>query len=153
MKLKVNFNWVKLCLSRRKPIKMKRETKEKMTLANLTIGAEAKVVKVLGKTAITRRLMEMGVVPGVSVKVVKAAPFGDPIQIRVLGYSLAMRKRRSGNYEISNETEVQSPKSNIQSPNYLTDKNKNARSDSGEKTVDNCSGRNPNAGKTTLFKF
>jgi ferrous iron transport protein A len=80
---------------------MKREVKEKLTLANLTIGAEAKVVKVLGKTAITRRLMEMGVVPGVSVKVVKTAPFGDPIQIRVLGYSLAMRKSEAEIIEIS----------------------------------------------------
>ena len=72
-----------------------------MTLANLAIGAEAKVVKVAGRTAITRRLMEMGVVPGVAVKVIKTAPFGDPIQIRVRGYSLAMRKSEAEIIEVS----------------------------------------------------
>ena len=72
-----------------------------MTLANLTIGTEAKVVKVFGNSAVTRRLMEMGVVPGVSVKVIKTAPFGDPIQIRVRGYSLAMRKSEAETIEVS----------------------------------------------------
>lgn len=70
-------------------------------MADLSIGAEAKVINVVGKTAITRRLMEMGVVPGVSVKVIKTAPFGDPIQIRVRGYSLAMRKSEAENVEVS----------------------------------------------------
>lgn len=72
-----------------------------MKLANLSIGSEAKVVEVLGNTAVARRLMEMGVVPGVSVKVVKAAPFGDPIQIRVRGYSLAMRKSEAETIVVS----------------------------------------------------
>jgi ferrous iron transport protein A len=45
--------------------------------------------------------MEMGVVPGVAVKVIKTAPFGDPIQIRVRGYSLAMRKSEAENVEVS----------------------------------------------------
>jgi ferrous iron transport protein A len=72
-----------------------------VTLANLAIGTEAKVVKVTGRTAVTRRLMEMGVVPGVAVKVIKTAPFGDPIQIRVRGYSLAMRKSEAEIIEVS----------------------------------------------------
>ena len=72
-----------------------------MKLANLTVGAEAKVVEVVGQTAVTRRLMEMGVVPGVSVKVIKTAPFGDPIQIRVRGYSLAMRKNEAETIVVS----------------------------------------------------
>lgn len=72
-----------------------------MKLANLKIGAEAKVVEVVGKTAVTKRLMEMGVVPGVSIKVIKTAPFGDPIQIRVRGYSLAMRKNEAETIVVS----------------------------------------------------
>ena len=71
------------------------------TLAELAIGAEAKVLRVVGKSAVSRRLMEMGVVPGVSIKVVKTAPFGDPIQIRVRGYSLAMRKSEAETIEVS----------------------------------------------------
>ena len=72
-----------------------------MKLANLTVGTEAKVVEVLGESAVTRRLMEMGVVPGVSVKVIKTAPFGDPIQIRLRGYSLAMRKTEAETIVVS----------------------------------------------------
>ena len=62
------------------------------SLANLRVGAEAKVSAISGDSAITRRLMEMGVVPGVTVRVVKTAPFGCPMQIRVRGYNLALRR-------------------------------------------------------------
>lgn len=72
-----------------------------MTLANLEIGSEARVTKINGNNAITKRLMEMGVVPGVSVKIVKYAPFGDPIQILVRGYNLAMRKSEADVIEVS----------------------------------------------------
>lgn len=75
--------------------------KIKMNLANLQIGAQARVTKVSGNNAITKRLMEMGVVPGVLVKVVKSAPFGDPIQILVRGYNLAMRKSEAEVIEVS----------------------------------------------------
>ena len=71
-----------------------------MTLANLSIGDTAKVTNIVGESAITKRLMEMGIVPGVSVRVVKSAPFGDPIEIRVRGYSLAMRKSEAATIEV-----------------------------------------------------
>jgi ferrous iron transport protein A len=45
--------------------------------------------------------MEMGVIPGVSIMVVKAAPFGDPLEIRVRGYSLAMRRTEADAIEVS----------------------------------------------------
>lgn len=72
-----------------------------MTLTNLPVGTSAKVVSVNGNNAITKRLMEMGVVPGVSVRIVKSAPFGDPIEIRVRGYSLALRKSEADTIEVS----------------------------------------------------
>ncbi len=45
--------------------------------------------------------MEMGVVPGVLVRVVKSAPFGDPLEIRVRGYHLAMRKNEADAIEVT----------------------------------------------------
>lgn len=72
-----------------------------MTLTNLPIGATAKVLAVHGNNAITRRLMEMGVVPGVVVRVVKSAPFGDPLEVRLRGYHLAMRKSEADAIEVS----------------------------------------------------
>ena len=62
-----------------------------LSLANLPIGTQARVIAVNGSGAIARRLMEMGVVPGAPVRVIKAAPLGDPIEIRVRGYHLALR--------------------------------------------------------------
>jgi ferrous iron transport protein A len=63
-----------------------------MSLNTLPHGARARVVSVNGADAVARRLMEMGVVPGAPVCVVKAAPLGDPIQVRVRGYHLALRR-------------------------------------------------------------
>ena len=74
-----------------------------MNLTNLPIGTNATVVAVNGSNAITKRLMEMGVVPGVSVRVVKSAPFGDPLEIRVRGYNLAMRKSEADSIEVSSK--------------------------------------------------
>ena len=72
-----------------------------MTLTNLPIGRDARVTAVNGTGRITQRLMEMGVIPGVAVQVVKMAPFGDPIEIRVRGYSLAMRKTEADAIEVT----------------------------------------------------
>ena len=55
-------------------------------------GVGARVVGVSGDGSIARRLMEMGVVPGARVRVIKAAPLGDPLEIRVRSYHLALRR-------------------------------------------------------------
>ena len=71
------------------------------TLTNVPIGTAATVVAVNGAGRISRRLMEMGVVPGVSLEVLKTAPFGDPIEVRVRGYSLAMRRSEADVIEVA----------------------------------------------------
>jgi len=71
-----------------------------MKLTNVPIGQSAKVLSITGSTPITKRLMEMGVVPGVSIRVVKSAPFGDPMEVRVRGYNLAMRRSEAQAIEV-----------------------------------------------------
>jgi len=71
-----------------------------MTLAELSSGESRTVLSVRGENVITRRLMEMGVIPGVAVRMVKSAPFGDPIEIRVRGYSLALRRNEAEAIEL-----------------------------------------------------
>ncbi|HBR57519.1 MAG TPA: hypothetical protein DEA22_08625 [Blastocatellia bacterium] len=66
-----------------------------MKLSDLQIGARATVMAINDVNTTTRRLMEMGVVPGVSVKMIKAGPFGDPIEIRLIGYNLAIRRNEA----------------------------------------------------------
>ncbi len=63
-----------------------------VTLDSLRVGAWARVLEVRGEGAVARRLMEMGVVPGAPVRVIKAAPFGDPLEVRVRNYHLALRR-------------------------------------------------------------
>ena len=79
----------------------KSEPGNSSTLTNVPIGRDARVICVNGTSRVTQRLMEMGVVPGVSVRLVKRAPFGDPIEVRVRGYSLAMRKGEADSIEVS----------------------------------------------------
>ena len=70
-------------------------------LTSVPIGSAAKVVAVNGANRISRRLMEMGVVPGVSLEVLKTAPFGDPIEVRLRGYNLAMRRTEADAIEVA----------------------------------------------------
>ncbi len=72
-----------------------KETASARSLDQLPSGVEARVVAVRGDNAVARRLMEMGVVPGAPVRVIKAAPLGDPIEIRVRGYNLALRRNEA----------------------------------------------------------
>ena len=79
-----------------------------MTLTNLPIGESAKVTAIKENNQITKRLMEMGIVPGVSVRMIKSAPFGDPLEIHVRGYHLAMRKSEADHIEVqSSEFKIQ----------------------------------------------
>jgi ferrous iron transport protein A len=62
------------------------------SLDTLPSGQSARVVNVQGSSAIARRLMEMGVVPGAHITVVRTAPLGDPIQVCLRSYHLALRR-------------------------------------------------------------
>ena len=63
-----------------------------MTLDRIPLDTMARVSSVEATDAHGLRLMEMGVVPGAPVRVVKAAPLGDPIQVCVRDYHLALRR-------------------------------------------------------------
>jgi ferrous iron transport protein A len=62
------------------------------SLDELPIGTSAHVVKIEGNSPVIKRLLEMGVIPGAPISVIRTAPLGDPLQIRVRGYHLALRR-------------------------------------------------------------
>ena len=62
-------------------------------------------MNVHGSGSIKRRLMDMGLTKGTAVKVVKLAPLGDPIELRVRGYELSLRKSESEMVVVSKEVE------------------------------------------------
>jgi ferrous iron transport protein A len=61
-------------------------------LNQLARGESAVVSHVTGEGAISRRLLEMGVIPGVLVTVLRFAPWGDPMVVDLDGYHLSLRK-------------------------------------------------------------
>ncbi len=66
--------------------------KDTSTLDKLQPGQKASVVKVGAAGAVGRRMADMGMVSGTTVEVVKVAPLGDPIEVKVKGYNLSLRK-------------------------------------------------------------
>lgn len=62
------------------------------TVKDLRIGESAKVLKLYGEGAVKRRIMDMGITKGTSVTLRKVAPLGDPLELRVRGYELSIRK-------------------------------------------------------------
>ncbi len=60
-------------------------------LATLAPGSRCQVMAVTGESGIRRRLLEMGLCSGIEVAVLRRAPLGDPIELRVRGYLLSLR--------------------------------------------------------------
>lgn len=71
-----------------------------MTLNELKIGESAIVNAVNGYGAERQHLLDMGLIPGIKVTVVKYAPMGDPIELRLHGYSLSLRKANAEKIEV-----------------------------------------------------
>ena len=71
-----------------------------MTLDKLPLGQEAVITAVGGEGALRCRLLDMGLIPKTRVRVEKFAPLGDPLELRVRGYSLSLRKEDAGKIEV-----------------------------------------------------
>jgi Fe2+ transport system protein FeoA len=63
-----------------------------MTLGDVALKVPVRVMHVGGERAFRRRLMELGLVPGTVVEVIRVAPLGDPVELRVRGCELSIRK-------------------------------------------------------------
>lgn len=71
-----------------------------MTLDELPIGEKAVISSVGGEGALRCRLLDMGLIPKTGIEVRKVAPMGDPIEIRIRGYELTIRKEDAKKIEI-----------------------------------------------------
>lgn len=71
-----------------------------MTLAEVTPGSSYKVVRLIDTGATRRRIMDMGITKGAQIRVLKAAPLGDPVDLAVRGYHLSLRKEDLNNIEV-----------------------------------------------------
>lgn len=64
-------------------------------LDSLNAGEQGRITGLTGAPDVRRRLMEMGLTPGTSLRVVRFAPLGDPIDVEVRGYHLSLRKHEA----------------------------------------------------------
>ena len=73
------------------PVKMLNELKR---------GEKGKILKIGGKGSIHRRLLDMGLVSGSEVEMQRVAPLGDPIEIKVKGYNLSLRREEAASIQV-----------------------------------------------------
>ncbi|MBQ3080789.1 MAG: ferrous iron transport protein B [Clostridia bacterium] len=108
-----------------------------MTLDQLEINDDARIQSIHTKnTALRRRIMDMGLIPGARVTMIKTAPLGDPLEIHVSGSELAVRKHDAEKIQIEKTDAIES---NQKPP------------EKAGKSIHIALIGNPNCGKTTLF--
>jgi len=120
-----------------------------MHLSDIEEGSSVIIVKVKGRGAFRRRIMEMGFVQGKEVRVVKRAPLMDPIEYAIMGYLVSLRIAEASQIEVVTTDLLE---------HYNLDFNGTLIEDSNLKTRTNLLKNinvaligNPNCGKTTLF--
>ena len=131
-----------------------------MKLDNLAIGKSAVIVSVGGTGALRQHFLDMGLIQGVEVTMVKYAPMGDPIEIKIHDFELTLRKEDAQKIEVKEITK----KEELKNKNIIF-KNKN-HPGYGESSYDKINNHqiyhesdlltfalvgNQNCGKTTLF--
>lgn len=70
------------------------------TMDQLAIGEAAAVAEVRGGGAMAVRLLEMGLVPGTRVKLLKRAPLGDPLEFQLRGYHISLRRAEANRIRV-----------------------------------------------------
>lgn len=69
--------------------------KKMKDLSDLTVGEKCRVTRVIAEAGIKRKLLDMGIVPGVEIHIQKVAPLGDPVDVLVKGYHLSLRREEA----------------------------------------------------------
>ncbi|MDR2763782.1 MAG: ferrous iron transport protein B [Tannerella sp.] len=125
-----------------------------MKLSELQTGEKGVIVKVTGRGAFRRRITEMGFIRGKEVQVIQNAPLKDPIQYRIMGYDLSLRRNDARLIEVLTAGQaVDMAEQPVVPPHAMIVPEDELRSmaiDRG-KTINVAFVGNPNSGKTSLF--
>ncbi len=68
---------------------------KRIPLSQLKVGERAIVEEVLDQGFLSQRLLEMGIIRGTTIEVIRFAPMGDPIDIKIRGYHLSLRREEA----------------------------------------------------------
>jgi len=72
----------------------------KFTLDKMVPGESGRIIRIHGRGPVRRRLVDMGLTHGAVIDMVKASPLGDPVEYRLRGYHLSLRKSEAGTIEV-----------------------------------------------------
>jgi ferrous iron transport protein B len=89
------------------------------TLRDLAIGESGVVTAVKGSGVLRQHLLDMGLIPGTSVTVVKFAPMGDPIEIQIYGYELTLRLAEAEHIMVAPYDEAKPEEKPADKPDYI----------------------------------
>jgi len=64
-------------------------------LSDLKTCSKGKVKQITGSGQLKRKLLDMGIVPGSELEILRVAPLGDPVEIKIKGYNLSLRKEEA----------------------------------------------------------
>ena len=123
-----------------------------MNLSELKTGRKALINKVKGTGSFRKRIMEMGFVEGKTVEVIKNAPLQDPVEYRIMGYNVSIRKAEAALIEVSEDCSTQN---DTQKDNglHVVEPGKVANAQRQDNVINVALVGNPNSGKTTLFNY
>ncbi|MCK4222075.1 MAG: ferrous iron transport protein A [Dehalococcoidia bacterium] len=76
---------------------------DRKRLHELRPGEKGTIVKIGGVGGVHRRLLDMGLVSGSEVEVERVAPLGDPIEVRIKGYHLSLRKEEASDIQVETQ--------------------------------------------------
>ena len=125
-----------------------------MTLKDLNTGESGIVVKVRGREAFHKRLTEMGFVRGQKVEKIRSAPLGDPIEYRLMGYEISLRRNESELIEIVSSSEnVAEGDERFAYHGVIDEETLKKSAHEKGKIIDVVFVGNPNSGKTSLFNI
>ncbi|MDD2417973.1 MAG: FeoA family protein [Oscillospiraceae bacterium] len=71
------------------------------TLNDLKVGQPAVITDLNCKGTVRRRIIDLGLTPGVSVVVLRTAPMGDPLEIRIRGFNMSIRRSDAGKINVA----------------------------------------------------
>jgi ferrous iron transport protein B len=123
-----------------------------MNLSELNTGESAIIKKVKGIGSFRRRIQEMGFVEGKKVEVVKNAPLQDPVEYRLMGYNVSLRRQEAELIQVS-EGAHRFEKTNCKNTLPVIESGERFRQTEKCKIINVALVGNPNSGKTTLFNF
>ncbi|MDD4294293.1 MAG: ferrous iron transport protein A [Candidatus Omnitrophica bacterium] len=69
-------------------------------LNELSINQKGKVTDIYGQQELIKKFLDMGIIRGTEIEVVKVAPLGDPIDIKIRGYHLSLRRNEAVNISV-----------------------------------------------------